>query len=443
MTLDRGVPGSPTRAWVGPLDAEFAGPRVWILVGPSQRQDSSGYREILTTIAAGGPRHRVGLQPRNGRFGWEFDPGPGAASIADVDVLDPTDTEAVLNQLVGRDVDAPVFAANLAGYLAISFDHGIGDAHAFVEVIAALTNPGPPTATGFVAPVPACNVKRPTTVVARRVLGAVARELVGDIRHELTVRATSRGQAAAAGTTPELPVHGHTGYRVAFVRSAPGYFERLRQIRDEFHPGVSTTALMFHTVRRRLIEAGIPLTETTGVLTDLRRYLRPGESTLANLSTVVQVATPEDSTLADFAANLRRSMRSSYPATRALAAAAVVAVKSRSGKANQRDVTHAAGGVQLALSDVTKLATLRKFGFDSGAGDPVVAVALPPGAPHHLTVCFVRTRDELQVTATYHPDIVDHDALRGAVEQALAFSSDPRGVGHGSADEPALIREAP
>jgi hypothetical protein len=342
--------------------------------------------------------------------------------------LDPMNIEQTMDRLVSLKVDQPIFAANLQGYLAIGIDHGIGDAHAIIEIAAALTREGAPLPTGFVPPTPALNVTKPMATVARRIITGAPISVAADIVHEARLQSMRRrGVRAVEGTqkSPEGVLRGDTvpSYSTMFVRSGPAFLEALRDFRRQYFSGTSTTALMFFCARRELSRSAVRLTGTTGVLTDLRRYLRPNETTLANMSPVARVASPEGQALPEFAASFSRSVMSTYPATRAMAGAALWPLRSKSiddagdGHRGQADK------IELVMSDVTKLPSLQKVHYRDQGADRINVVALPPAGRNYLTLAFLRVGGEIQLTATYFPDELSPKTLRAALQRALTIET--------------------
>jgi hypothetical protein len=336
--------------------------------------------------------------------------------------LDPADVSSTMGRLVSLDVDYGISAANVRGYLAIGIDHGIGDAHAVCEIVASLTRDGAPQPCGFAPPVPELNVANPLSTVARRIMAAAPADIASDIALELKMRMLRRGKPLEATTsTSDGPVRRNAApaYAVAFVRSSPGYTAELRDFRNRHLTGISLSTLMFYAIRRSLEAGGIAVTDTTDVTTDLRRYLRPGESTLANLSTVATIASPKGQTLRDFAANLHSAVTSTYPATRALASAVLWHLRSK-GEGNGQDEASTGGRVQLLVSDVSRLPSVQKLAFQPRSIDRIVAVAMPP-ARNSVTLCIVRLGDEIHVTGTYYPDVVSGEELTDALSCGLTL----------------------
>ena len=62
-----------------------------------------------------------------------------------------------------------------------------------------------------------------------------------------------------------------------FVRSEPGTFNVIRQLRKESFPDVSMSAAVSFLIRRAFTEHGVPLTGDLGVLVHLRRFLPEGQ----------------------------------------------------------------------------------------------------------------------------------------------------------------------
>jgi hypothetical protein len=413
----------PKLVRVGPLDAMYAGARVWMLWGPSECSDSSGYLSVLSRIAEGGPRSRVGLKPRRDRLVWEFDPNLDPSMVAgDLD-LDPTSVDQTMDRLVSLKLDQPIFVANLRGYVALGIDHGIGDAHAIIEIGAALSRAGAPLPAGFVPPIPVVNVTKPLATVARRILVGAPASVAADIGYEARMQRMRRRDLRAVKGMAESHERGLCGdtvpnYSTMFVKSERTFVGALRNFRDRYCSGTSTTALMFYRVRHELSRAGVSLTDTTGVLTDLRRYLPPGQSTLANMSPVVWMASPEGQALPEFAASFYRSVVSTYPATRAVVGAALWPLRSKSGGGAGDGHRGDGGRIEVVMSDVSRVPSLQKVRVRDQA-DPLGVVALPPAGRNYLNLAFIRSRGEIHLTATYYADVLPPETLRTALQRAL------------------------
>ncbi|MHC9291444.1 hypothetical protein ACRCUN_03210 [Mycobacterium sp. LTG2003] len=406
---------------------EFAGARVWVLIGPTPA-DAGSYYAVLSRIAEGGPANRVGLQPQRDRRDWRFDPRLSPSVVAgDID-LDPTDVDGTMTQLARRTVDQPILAGNIGGHLALCIDHGIGDAHAIAEIAAALTRPGEPLPAGYLPPQQDLNVTRPLSRVAYRMLAAGPAGIARDVAHELNAGRARRAATEAAGQAERVSAADSTsGYSTIFIRSQPGFLPAVRELRDGRYRGTSVATLVFYALRRSLSQCledgGARLAPTTGLLTDLRRYLREGEATLANLSTVAQAVTPRGQTLAEFGASVSRAAgaNSSYPATRTLAVCALRALRPQAPAPGSGVAEAHIGNIEVTFSDVSRLPSLRKFQYRSDSSDRITAVALPPGARNQLTIALVTVGHELQLTATYFPDVIPAEPLREALKRGLTF----------------------
>lgn len=412
----------PGRVRVGPLDAEFAGARVWVMIGPTEAVNSSRYHAVLSQIAQRGPANRVGLRPQPHRRIWEFDPHlPASTVLGDLDI-EVTAVDAAMDHLIRQPVDQPIHAAHVGGYLALCFDHGVGDAHAFAEIAASLTGAQDPPESGFLPPQPTSTLHRPLSRIARRALTAGPAAITRDVAHELAIM-RARRTSAPDGERASSPDPAGGDYSTVFLRSEPGYLAAVRALRDRRYPAATAASLIFYGIRSSLHLAGVQLSVTTSFLTDLRRYLRTGEGTLANLSTVAEAVTPDGQSFEDFAASLARATTTTYPATRTLAACAAWALR-RPGRDGADGLAGDGDGkVSLTLSDVSRLPSLRKFRYRSGGDHPIVAVALPPGARNHLTIALTGVAGELQLTATFFPDTLDAAQLRAALERGLTLDA--------------------
>jgi hypothetical protein len=412
------------RVAVGSLDVAMAGDPVWVVVGPVAGDVERRFPDVLARMAAQGPRFRVGLIPTaRGRL-WEYTDKPG--TLLKADLSGAHTPEQILERLVGRPAPAPITVAQVGAYACVCFDHGIGDSHVMMEVLAALAAAGSPR--GFVEPVPNPPITdRPfrtalTTYVRNSRRGIPMAEFakftcvtVGHkVRRAFRDLADSRGQVTT-----------HRGCEVIHVVSVPRLRSTVRAWRDGRHPGASVTSTIILSIHRALRDAGIHVADELDVLVDLRRLLPPGVETLANLCTIAKVEAGANVTVDEFSARFRARTSSGWPLIKTAAHLNLNRIAFALGshpKPKGRLVAEPPGSrtIEVTVSDISKIPATAKLRFATPDA-ATLAVALPPGSDRSLTLAlWVSSAGQVQATATLPSGLIDREILRGALENGLS-----------------------
>jgi hypothetical protein len=410
---------------VGSLDLAMAGDPVWVVAGPVAVDVQCQFRDVLARMAAQGARLRVGLVPETSGRLWECTDEPGA--LLEVDLTGARTPEQILERVLGRPAPAPISLVQVGEYVCVCFDHGIGDSHVMMEMLAAITARNSPR--GFVEPVPdPAIVDRPL----RTALVTFARS--SKHRGPLTVEFAQSTFTAvvhkARKTFRNFKVqHGHTatvrGYEAIHVTSKPGLVRDVRGWRDARHPGASVTSVIILSIHRSLRAAGIPVADDVDVLIDLRRLLPQGVETLANLCTIAKVDAGRNMTFDEFSEQFRVRTGSGWPLVKTAAHLGLGRIALALGlRPNPKwwlvGKPADTGLVEVTISDVSKIPSTSKLDFTR----PEVAdlaVALPPGTSRSLTLAlWVSAAGQVQVTATLPTGLIDRDTLRCALDIALS-----------------------
>jgi hypothetical protein len=412
---------------VGRLDAEFAGARVWVIVGPTPWSDARVYLPVLEKVARNTVDNRLGLRPRPGTRMWDYRTDFGDQNLIDSSGLDADDLEATMNHLVGLPSREPILVGNAGGYVLLGIDHGLGDAHVIIELVAALTKAGEAELGAFHPPAPPRHfVANPLEIVARTVLSGGVANVIRDVRRERQMRRmrrSSEAQSANPATEGSPAPATATQYATVFVRSEPDFMKQLRVVRDDLYGSASVSAVLFYGLRKAFSDVGVNLADTTGVLTDLRRFLGPDQATFANLSTPVAVPSPPGQTAEEFAGELTEALKSTYPVTRTLAAAALLPIRRRLASRHSSADAPADRTLMVTISDISKIKALQTFSYRPDGGYPVHVVALPPGGKDQITVATSRIGGEVQATATFYPDMVSAEHVRESLRRALTLDT--------------------
>lgn len=418
----------PRHITVGPLDVAAASDPVWVVVGPVSGDAAIRFRDVLARMAAHGPTFRVGLLPDPTSNSWRFTSRPGGDLGIDLDAADTP--EAILDRVVGHQPSTAIAVGNAGEYLCVCLDHGIGDSHVMMEMVAGIASPGAPE--GFIEPVPNPNVNRPlrdalaTHVRTNAHRGATIAKAVG----ATAVSVFGRARTMLAGNDVTASSIKVSGYEAVFVKSPCDFVSRVRSWRDACHPGASVTSMIILAIHRALRDSGIPVADDVEVLVDLRRFLRPGSQTLGNMYAVTEVnAAPEVSFL-EFSREFREQTTSNWPLVKTAVLQALGRVMLCLGRrkppawwVDGTEVDPAGGRVQLTVSDISKMPSTAKLAFSRPA-EGVLAVALPPGTPRSVTLAiWVSSVGEVQVTATLSGEVVDRERVRSALANALSVDA--------------------
>jgi hypothetical protein len=426
-TVVSGIGGSAMteRVPVGSLDIAMAGDPVWVVAGPVAGDVQSQFTDVLARMAAHGPRLRVGLIPATAGRSWEYTDKPGA--LLKTDLTGARTPEQILERVLGRPAPAPISLVQVGEYVCVCFDHGIGDSHVMMEMLAAIIARNSPR--GFVEPVPdPAIIDRPL----RTALVTYARS--SKHRGRLTVefaqstfttvvrkaRSTFRNFTAQRGHAAMV-----RGYEAILVESKPGLVRDVRGWRDARHPGASVTSVIILSIHRALRAAGIPVADDVDVLIDLRRLLPQGVETLANLCTIVKVDAGRNMTFDEFSEQFRVRTSSGWPLVKTAAHLGLGRIAFAFGLRPKPKWWLAgkpadSGLVEVTVSDISKIPSAFKLDF-TRPEVAVLAVALPPGTTRSVTLAlWLSAAGQVQVTATMPPGLIDRNTLRRALDTALS-----------------------
>lgn len=411
---------------VGQLDVAVAGARVWVVVGPVREDAASRAGDVLDKMAVLGPRFRVGLRPSPSTTRWNFTDKPSLSAKPTFDVSGCTTTQEILDQVVGRPAAAPISVGQAGEHLCICIDHGIGDSHLMMEIVAALTHEEAPN--GFVDPLPAPTIDKPVQSAIGNSLKSAPRQV---IRQAVSLATTAwssarlRAHAAAGGHEPIVEgVKEANDYLVVFVKSEPHFADELRAWRDATNTRASVTGLVMLLIYRALRAAGITLADDCEVLVDLRRFLPDAAQTLSNFFTVTRVHA-RGTSYEKFSAELGAKSESIGTLVN-LAGYLALARAFREFRRNRHQPRRAVTGklkprsaVHLSISDVSKMPALAKVAWTRPM-DAEIAAALPPGSASHLSIAlWVAGNGSVHATATFPAVLVDPDTVRNALQKAF------------------------
>jgi hypothetical protein len=412
---------------VGRLDVAAAGAPVWIVVGPVRGDASSRAGDVLDRMAALGPRFRIGLQPSPDTTRWNFTDKPSLSAKPTFDISGCTTAQEILDRVVGRSPAAPISVGQAGEHLCICFDHGIGDSHLMMEIVAALTHEEAPN--GFVGPLPAPTTDKPVQSAIGHYLKSAPRQVIRQVVSLATTAWSSARVRAHAADRGDEPIVESTAkaedYRAVYVKSEPHFADELRDWRDASNTRASVTGLVMLSIYRALRDAGLKLADDCEVVVDLRRFLPEPAQTLANFFTVARVRAGVDTCYEDFSAGLGATAESigtlvKLGAYVSLARAFGVVRRNRNQPGRLLDGGRKpSSAVHVTISDISKMPSTAKLLWTRPM-DAEIAAALPPGSASHLSIAvWVAGNGSVQATATFPAVLVDPDTVRNALRKAF------------------------
>lgn len=421
------------------VDWRFAGLPVGVVAGPFDLWPGT-VLDILNRMSDVGPDYRVCLKPDTDRLRWEV-VTPDSSWVLPAALCAADDVEASLARCFAHQPVGAVSVRVADRFVFVRFDHGIGDAHVMMEILAAFTG-NSPHLDGFVEPRPRADTRYP-------VPEAIARSVVADPRHHmmvvraglgaalshLTTAATRAPQSAetkstsTAHTSTARPaiVATSRGVRSVVVRCSGDFVRELKAVRETIgRDSITIAALVAHRITAAFT-AEIPnLSDKAGIVVDLRRNLPPERGTLCNVAAVASV--PFDPDPAAFGAAYTAAVNApTLPARlgvallKARVAARRAKGRSKAGAEGSATAGATSGPVGLSISDLTRHPSAAKLAWSSQPGEAghTFGIALPPGGLNSIAVAVTQVGAQINLTATFHDGCVDPDAVRRALESVV------------------------
>jgi hypothetical protein len=431
----------------GQLDVLLSGQPVWLIAGPINAGEPAAIAASLNRLSAGDPRRRVGLIPTRHSRSWAFDPGSlESASLQAPESMTPAVASAeamtaALNSILVSSLDIRVPVAVIPDDFAVfRFDHGLGDAHILMKMVAAVSCSGAgsdmvPTGTDipnvrYPAIWSVLNAARTTPGTFVGAIWAVFQDKVGRLRSRLSKRSRRRDEDPDhVQSTPDP-------YSAVYVKSSSDYAARMRRYRAAHQVDMSVSALTMYFICRSMCAAGIPIAPEVEVLVDLRRYLPEGLFTWANFTAVSRIEFRSDTPPQEFGEKLATNLASGRPLIEMVGGIAKLRVLSlamprhRHGDwvVGERSAT---GAATVTMSDITRLPAVADVRWRQDAR-PNLAVALPPASRSHISILICApSPGEFQLTASFFPAEFDADKIRNALSHALAITdadNPPEGI---------------
>jgi hypothetical protein len=387
----------------------------------------------LKRLSAGDPRRRVGLIPSRHSHRWTFNVTSleRAPLPAPVSVPPPVDDAELITISLNAAVHQhdgpyePITVMRVGDFALCRFDHGIGDAHVLVRILAAISAS---TSVFDARDLPdvrfpmfsaIANAVRTTPAMVARAGLDVARDKARGLLNR-AVRETDDARTYARGDNSDTVT-------TIFCTSSPGYPDRLRRFRGEHHLDMSASALTMYAICKSLCAVAIPVSPTVDVLVDLRRYLPSRRTTWANFQAVSRVGFNSDMTPQDFGEELHHSLTSCRPLVETLAYVTRSRLASRGLRAEHERAwalgqRSPSGEAVVTLSDITRLPEFSHIKWRPGT-HPNLAVALPPAGVSEIAILICAPApNEIQLSATFFSSEFDPRKIREALQMAVHFS---------------------
>ncbi len=413
---------------IGGLDRLFVGTPVWVCVGPVAPAGREAIVKSLKAFSREDALNRIGLMPRPGTSGWEFDHDYPQRAVIEVPAGARSRDQRVgmLNAVLGTSPDVPMAVAEQGDTLILYFDHSVGDACFMVDVAAAITwASSVDTYTPAVEP----NVRFPLALALLNSVRSAPLQCAVDafsalfdafarVLRVIVGSVLRRGTGQARVRAPEEP------YQAVVATSASDHISRLNQFMKASGIAASPSAVTMLSVCRALEAEGIAVDSGVEVLVDLRRFLPRGRNTYANLAGVVTVRYGKNSTYEQFGSDVAESIRSTRPVVKLLGHIALERVRSVFTSRKPRRGWAPAPGrpdgkATITFTDVSRAGIPKLFNFSASTNRQVL-IAAPPATGSHLTIAICSAaKGELQLSATYFPSQFDGEKVERALRAAL------------------------
>lgn len=363
----------------------------------------------LDTITRSGPHTRLGVHPdpRALRWTWSADSSPTVYELpADVAARGSRGVLEYINQRTAPRGPVDVYLSDR--HMAFDVDHGLGDAHLYVDCIATvfdvIQGNGSSWLTDLDTPNPVLRALFHTFVASPRRI----RSAVTEARHRPSTHGTSPATAAGSHSPAVEVIH----VDQTIEREVDAW-------RAADSPSTSRAVTWLAIVHTALRNAGVPLSDTARLIVDGRRYLRPDDRVNGNFISGLRVHVPAGRDVRAIDADVRADLEAGLPLL-ALTAAAASSVTAALRPARQKSVPSRAT-FQLGFSDLGRLVPFEKLPW-STERPPSLHAGLQPWDPSDISAFSSTVGRERAVTLSYHDTVHDPRLLREAAE---AIRTDP------------------
>lgn len=364
--------------------------------------------QALQTITRAGPHTRLGVQPDPRSLRWTWN----AASVPPVHEL-PADvaergSRAVLDYINRRTAPRrPVEVYLSDRHMAFDVDHGLGDAHLYVDCIATVFDVVQGRPSSWLTDLDTLN---PLGRALFQTFGTSPRR-IRDALSEARHRPTAETLSATASGSPSPAVE---------VIHIDATVEReVDAWRAADSPSTSRAVAWLAIVHTALVQAGAPLSDIARLIVDGRRYLRPQDRVNANFISGLSVHAPAGRDVRAIDAEVRADLEAGLPLL-ALTSASAMSFGATLRAARQQSAPSKAT-FQLGFSDLGRLVPFEKLPWSTDR-PPSLHAGLQPWDPSDISAFSSTVGRERAVTLSYHDTVHDPHVLREAAE---AIRTDP------------------
>ena len=408
------------------IDAHHSGHRSAVVVGPLDLPDANCASHRLIRFAKRGPHTRIGLVPSHDRRAWSYAPD----RLADaVHTAPPTDDPLALLDVLAALPPRHLRVVLSGRYLAIDYDHGLGDTTLLNTIVDVLLS----------EEIPETITTSPSGWTPTRALALAGAAVLSNPRRLIALARMHRSRDYLASQPSALvPVDPPRSATSVFVRTPRDVVESMRAARTSRAPGVGMFTLHTVALVRALTAAGLRVNPMVTLPFDARAYLPRSVGTMANFAAGLDFAVLPDTAPVALQVELSEAASIGRPVANLL----VTAAKSRAAESRAAGRSRSTEGRSVEATGQQSWAPAGEAAIDllhsSGGVVPgrgrgwdfvdtnralVIGIAEPP-SPTGITVTSTSVAGSLCLTATFRDDVFPADAVTAALAdlpaQALA-----------------------
>ncbi len=392
--------------------------RIICALGPADFGGIERIRARLRTLAAAGPAARLGLRITPSSQKWAYEPD---LVCSDVELSPPITATSVADALVElastASTEVPLRARLAGEYLLLDLSHGLSDAALPVALYAYLADPDadPPLPSWATARVVHNPLLRAFTSWVVRNPRKVIDVLYGRLRPR-----RSGGAAGTAGQSEPRLVPWTRSPAVATATSPAGAPAALREWRTRTFSDVSVPSMLCGAVARALIDQGISVAPTATFLFDCRRYLRTSGLVLGNFAVGIDFSDLDPTSPPAVHDAITRAIESGRPLA-AGALSALLYLRTQSAlPSSAADSVSADADARLTFSDVGRLRQVENIAWTEEPDRCQFYPLSEPAHPESIVITSMQVRDTFHVSASFHDNVFDVDAVQAALDIALS-----------------------
>ncbi|AKK26594.1 hypothetical protein [Mycobacterium sp. EPa45] len=364
--------------------------------------------QALDTITRAGPHTRLGLRPdpRALRWTWDAQAAPAIHELP-ADVAD-RGSHGVLDYINQRTGPRPPVEVYLSDrHMALDVDHGLGDAHLYVDCITTIFDVIQANSSSWLTEPDTPNPLLRALFHTFASPGGI-RDAVAEARRRPITR------AAPPATAP-----GSHSPAVEVIHVDQTVEREVDAWRAADSPSTSRAVTWLVIVHTALIQAGVPLSDTARLIVDGRRYLRPDDRVNANFIAGLRVHAPAGRNVRAIDADVRADLEAGLPLL-AMASASALGLTAAL-RANRQNSVPSNATCQLGFSDLGRLVPFEKLPWSTDR-PPSLHAGLQPWDPSDISAFSSTIGRERAVTLSYHGTVHDPHVVHEAAE---AIRTDP------------------